>query len=877
MSIPNKISLLIDNQIPDFIKSDHPAFVSFVKAYYQWLDDINTGKVAYQTRKLLDYSDVDATTDEFIQHFRNEFLPYFPEEILADKPKLIKQIREFYQKKGSEESLKFLFRVLYKQDIEVLYPKENILKASDGKWKLPLAVRLTTSNTSTSFDVSTLDKRLAYGSVSRASCVIEAAYRTVDSGTNADIFEFYISNLNRAFKNGENLEISAPDINGNMVVIFSEQIIGSLSNLKIDPKNRGLRYKTGDPVVFIGGLGNTASASKAVAYVNNVTTGQIQSIVVKDGGYGFRQWTNSTITITSQVGDNGSGANAIISEIDAGNSVPFRVVTDSIYAYANVHLNTASYLFANMSSANINTVIGRALSTEVLTIAPILSVYLDNGGGGYSQTPTVTPVSEFNTDLSYLYYANIANSPTNFANWANTRQYIVDLGTIANIEILNGGSGYDNTTDTIYISGSGIGNGRGATFDFTTDADGVIISAKVLTGGEGYRNTDVLINSDISGGGGAVLAAYRYGEGAILTPTVDDIGRIKDFRFTSRGSGYIATPNVSLKIEDMILTNVGDPFSLIKAGDFVYQGANLNTYTYYATVESFNKSNSQIRLYNYSGAVNVSTNLKFTTFNAGISNAVTYGNGLARANAEFLGGLIRYDGFYLNTDGFLSADKRLQDAVKYHNYSYVVIAEKALEDYRQALLDIIHPSGMKLLGYNQLLNIVEYEDGVTSDLDKIIANGNVGTISTESFLPTGIIEGFSGTAFTSAKANDLVVIDSANTSRLQVKIISTINSANQIIIESNTRILGDGTLSTRQGFFDITIVGNTYPVSVISGDTIAFNDVKGSTVFYASVNSVNGTTINLIGDFPSPNTYTNLAWFIYPNFENVSYQIISTG
>jgi len=873
MTTPNKISLLIDNQIPDFIKSDHPAFVNFVKAYYQWLDDVNTGKVLYQTRKLLDYSDIDATTDEFIQHFRNEFLPYFPEDILADKPKLIKQIREFYQKKGSEESLKFLFRVLYKQDIDVLYPKENILKASDGKWKLPLAVRLTTSNTSSSFDVSTLDKRLAFGSVSRASCIIESAYRTIDSGTNADIFELYISNLNRTFNNGENLEISAPDANENMVVIFSEQIIGSISNLKIDPRNRGLRYRTGDPVVFVNGLGNTATASKAVAYVNNVTTGQIQSIVVNDGGYGFRQWTNSIITITSQIGDNGSGANAIISEIDAGNSVAFRVVTDSIYAYANVHLNTASYLFPNMSSANIDTALSRALSTEVLTIAPIKSVFLENGGGGYSQVPTITPTSAFNTDLSYLYYPNIASSPTNFSNWANTRQYILDLGTIANIEILNGGGGYNNTTDTIYISG--IGNGRGATFDFTTDIDGVIISANVINGGEGYRTTDVAIDSDISGGGGAILVAYRYGEGANLTPTVDDIGRIKDFRFTSRGSGYIDTPRVSLRISDLILSNVGDQFGMIKSGDFVYQGANLNTYTYYATVESYNTSNSQIRLYDYSGAINTSANLKFATFNAGISNAVSYGNGLAKANAEFLNGLIRYDGFYLNTDGFLSADKRLQDAVKYHNYSYVVIAEKALEEYRQALLDIIHPSGMKLLGYNQLLNIVEYEDGVTSDLDKIISNGNVGTITTDSFSPTGIVQGFSGTAFTSAKANDLLVI-SSNNSSVQVKIISSIASANQLVLESNTRIVGSGSLIASDGDTTIYVVNSIGQTMVSATDIISYN--IGGTIYFNSIIGVTGNILTLDGDTPTTVTLNNVyPWFIYPTFNNVSYQIVSTG
>ena len=34
----NKISVLIPEQLPDFIKSEHPAFVSFLKTYYEFLE-----------------------------------------------------------------------------------------------------------------------------------------------------------------------------------------------------------------------------------------------------------------------------------------------------------------------------------------------------------------------------------------------------------------------------------------------------------------------------------------------------------------------------------------------------------------------------------------------------------------------------------------------------------------------------------------------------------------------------------------------------------------------------------------------------------------------------------------------------------------------
>ena len=34
----NKISVLIPEQLPDFIKSDHPDFVNFLKTYYDFLE-----------------------------------------------------------------------------------------------------------------------------------------------------------------------------------------------------------------------------------------------------------------------------------------------------------------------------------------------------------------------------------------------------------------------------------------------------------------------------------------------------------------------------------------------------------------------------------------------------------------------------------------------------------------------------------------------------------------------------------------------------------------------------------------------------------------------------------------------------------------------
>ena len=72
--------------------------------------------------RLLDYSDIDHTTEEFLQYFQKDFLPSIDLSKLKNKRLTIKNISDLYQKKGSEESIKFLMRLLYAQDAEVRYP-----------------------------------------------------------------------------------------------------------------------------------------------------------------------------------------------------------------------------------------------------------------------------------------------------------------------------------------------------------------------------------------------------------------------------------------------------------------------------------------------------------------------------------------------------------------------------------------------------------------------------------------------------------------------------------------------------------------------------------------------------------------------------------
>ena len=74
-----------------------------------------------------------------VKSFEKEYLDNFPEEYLkgdVDKRTLIKNITSFYKAKGTDQSIKFLFKCLVDDDPEpqVLYPREHTLKPSDSNW-----------------------------------------------------------------------------------------------------------------------------------------------------------------------------------------------------------------------------------------------------------------------------------------------------------------------------------------------------------------------------------------------------------------------------------------------------------------------------------------------------------------------------------------------------------------------------------------------------------------------------------------------------------------------------------------------------------------------------------------------------------------------
>ena len=132
MATDKKTSILVSEQLPDFVLEEGPKLQRFIEAYYEFLEQ--NGGAIDGIKNLLSYQDIDTTTDSFLQYFREEIYKNVPDSALIDKRLLAKHIRSMYRAKGTEKSYNFLFRALYNEDVDFTYPGDFMLRTSDGRW-----------------------------------------------------------------------------------------------------------------------------------------------------------------------------------------------------------------------------------------------------------------------------------------------------------------------------------------------------------------------------------------------------------------------------------------------------------------------------------------------------------------------------------------------------------------------------------------------------------------------------------------------------------------------------------------------------------------------------------------------------------------------
>jgi hypothetical protein len=535
----NKTSLLVNDQLPAFVREEHDTFIKFMEYYYKSLEV--DGQTLYVAKNFPRYLNIDIINQHildahnpggereyydyhaFLQKMYDIYIKYIPDSILADKVTLVKHAKEFYRSSGTEKSVRFLIRALFDKEAEFYYPKTDILRTSDGKWFIEKSLKILdikVDNTANDSAVNNFANTKIIGLSSNASAIVEKVDTYFDKGQ--IIYELKLSNISKEFVNNEGIFAYYTE-EGVDKQITANLFSGQITAVQIIEGGTG--YTEGTTVPIISGQG-----SGAQIVISKVSKGSIKAAGILKSGAGFK--VDDTLVISGS----GSGAYGYLVDVDdSGFYHPnsYNIVWSTINLESNTAIGNITYSNLNsliVDPANDSAGFGNSMSYFVYgNCGPALSALITLGGQNY--VPPVSITISANSIMS-------------------------KLGILGKMQIVEGGTGYA-IGDWIQFTNTFGSSGTGAIANVTNvAANGMITEVKFqqmpghIVGGSGY-DWDYLPAANIisaTGVGANVAVTAVLGQNEELTQSISDIGIIEGLTIISGGTGYLDDPTLALDL-----------------------------------------------------------------------------------------------------------------------------------------------------------------------------------------------------------------------------------------------------------------------------------------------------------------------------------------
>lgn len=625
MHYDKTISNIVQYYLPEFYRAEAPNFIAFVKAYYEWMEQ--EGYTINASRQLHEYRDIDTTIDQFVASFKNQYLQKFPGTTAVDPSLLVKKVKDFYISKGSPQGLDLLFRLLYGADIQVYDPGQDILKASDGVWKVPTYIEVDHGPRSREMVGSEIT-----GSKSGATAFVESIHTTIINNRLIDIMN--LSAVAGTFEYGELVTNDGDFFN-------APKITGSLTYINV--VDGGANNKVGDLFQITTAVSGKYGSARVVATVDG--TGKVTFTLV-DGGSGYTN-SQSQIFISNAVlfTSNVTNSNTSVGDV----FYPFEQVRQNLDSIKIEVLGTTAGPGTITANSSTRTVTG---TSTTFTTNMVPGSYVYKTPGGSALIGVVASVAN-NTSLTLVSNA-AANVVTNaytygvlFPNTTNmigqtvigyvtSNGFQASNGTVvgapnANTIIINGLSGnlaaadvLATTSNVVYITGYTVNS---------VSATGVLTGSN--TTAIGLHNTSNQF----------YLSGQIYGLDSNTYASVSSIGTGNNASFQI--GGLIDTENVFLFTD--LLSGNNDNF--VPFMDLIISGSNSNTGLLLGTGSiTVNTATNQVTgsTSNFTGEAVVGGGLYLSTGNVflGTVNSITNTTSLQLTSNSLANGVTA--GYYYN-------------------------------------------------------------------------------------------------------------------------------------------------------------------------------------------------------------------------------------
>lgn len=366
-----KTSYFIPQQVPQFVLAEYPAFVDFIKAYYEWFDQQSLGSMS-------DLLDIDNTIDDFIRYFKKEL---DETGVLSniDNRFYLRNIKQLYRAKGSKASYKFLFRLLYNTEADVEHPWDYTFKPSAGKWK---------QDTSTIIQITKGDGYLLGGNFIYITDKNGKKYTTFvyDVVKRAEgVFQLFIDRFNCEAVRFVSITTADGSINGNVLL--------SVGKAVVEIPGQGFELGQVFEAYSIGGS-ETYIKVKAVD-----KKGGIKAVEIIAFGYGYQSDFNMLLLPSQAIKPN---FNLSLTQTDADNN------TVGIFKYQTDDLPNVQYESGELVDHTYTSLTGSKVDYVIQLSENVSEQFLENDiitGQTSGATATV-----FFPSSNVLYIKNINGS-----------------------------------------------------------------------------------------------------------------------------------------------------------------------------------------------------------------------------------------------------------------------------------------------------------------------------------------------------------------------------------------------------------------------------------------------------------------------------------
>ena len=124
----------VKSVVPEFFHSEYPSLVTFLEAYYDFMDSDDASSFDTEISNLYSIRDISETPEKYLNQIIYELGAGLTNgSIFQDARFSTKRFADLYLEKGSKKSVEEFFRAFFGQEVEIVFPKNNLFIVGESR------------------------------------------------------------------------------------------------------------------------------------------------------------------------------------------------------------------------------------------------------------------------------------------------------------------------------------------------------------------------------------------------------------------------------------------------------------------------------------------------------------------------------------------------------------------------------------------------------------------------------------------------------------------------------------------------------------------------------------------------------------------------